>query len=223
MPTDYIAPLALWIVARRVYLGDGSYFVEPAWIECGRHGGMAVFVSRLHAAIYATLRNIDCPPDAPGCVDDWQCIALQQFDLHEHILEMDGALNCAVSFGFACDGAGALSLSQGAPRLCFVELPFALPWPGAEAVFSFSRGAFAAIGEQWDRIGAYGYVQSLERTAALDDRAFMSALGVALEAVSLTHAEPDGDYWTVYDADPARWISSCAPPWISRGALHTIH
>ena len=58
MSTDYIAPFALWIVVRRIQRRDGSCGVEPAWVGRGKHGGLAIFVSRLHAYVYAALRNI---------------------------------------------------------------------------------------------------------------------------------------------------------------------
>lgn len=220
MPTDYIAPFALWIVVRRVRQRDGSTRMEPAWVGRGKHGGLAIFVSRLHAYVYATLRNIHCANDD---ADDWRCIPLQTFDLQEHLHDAHGVLNCAMTFAFACDSTGALIISNGAPSLCFVEVTFDLPTLDADMVFNFSQGAFDVMRELWARAGAYGYPESIDRTAVMDDLMFAYALGVALDGASLTRAEPDGDHWTVYDAETVRWISTPARSSVALQTMLTIH
>ncbi|WP_233866258.1 hypothetical protein [Paraburkholderia adhaesiva] len=216
MPTDYIAPFALWIVVRRVHRRDGSYFAEPACAGWGGNGGLAVFVSRLHACVYATLRNVHRAQDD---TDDWRCIPLQAFDLHSDIRDVNGELNCAMTFAFACDSTGALTVANGAPGLCYIEATFDLPDLGPEPVFNFSQWAFDIMRELWERVGAHGYPESIDRTAVMDDMTFACALSVALEVASLTRAEPDGDHWTVYDAETVRWIST---PARSSGALQTM-
>jgi len=223
MLTDYTAPFALWIVVRPVYLCDGFCVVEPAWAKGGGQGGLAVFVSRLHASIYATLRNTVRFPDVPGRTEKWRCIALHTFDLRSYMLNKDGRLNCAVSFGFTCDGAGALSCVNGVPRLRFIELMCEMPEAGQDVVFSFSRWVFAFMHDQWERLGAYGYAQSIDRMAVMDDRTFAGALAVAMQAVSVTHKAPEGDYWTMYDADAAHWISTPAQSLAGIWATPTIH
>jgi len=220
MSTDYIAPFALWIVVRRIQRRDGSCGVEPAWVGRGKHGGLAIFVSRLHAYVYAALRNIHRAHDD---ADDWRCIPLHAFDLQGHGLDTHGPLNCAMTFAFACDSTGALIITKGAPCLCFVEVTFDLPNLDADMVFNFSQGVFEVMREQWARVGAYGYPESIDRTAAMDDLTFAYALGVALDVASLTRTEPDGDHWTVYDAETVRWISTPARSSVAPRTMLTIH
>ncbi len=220
MPTDYIAPFALWIVIRHMRLADGSHHTEPAWVRSEDHRDLVVFVSRLHAYLYATLRNID---HTRGESDGWQCIPLSAFDLCGCIREADGPLKCAMAFSFECDATGALIIANGAPRLRFVELTFNVPNPVEGAVFNFSQGAFDVMREQWEHIGAYDYPQSVERIDAMDDVTFAHALGVALQAALVTRAEYASDHWTVYDADAGYWISSPVRSYSGVPATRTVH
>jgi hypothetical protein len=220
MTTDYIAPFSLWVVVRNVRRRDGSCRVEPAWVGRGKRGGLAIFVSRLHAYVYATLRNIHRANDD---ADDWRCIPLQTFDLQEHIHDLRGTLNCAMTFAFACDCTGALIITNGAPCLCFIEITFDLPKLDADMVFNFRQGVFDVMREQWARVGAHGYPESIDRIEVMDDLTFAYALGVALDVASLTRAQPDGDHWTVYDADTVCWISTPVRSSAASRTMLTIH
>lgn len=220
MPTDYIAPFALWIVVRHHYGRDGSVFLEPAWAGDGEQGGLAVFVSRLDAYVYATLRNA-CHADDDS--DNWQCLPLQMFDLGTYVGDMGGTLDCALTFGFACNEKGALVITQDAPRLCYLEVSFDLPDRVANATFSFSEWAFDDIRAAWAQLGAHACEQSIGCTQTLDGVTFAWMLDVALKSVSLTRDEARDDYWTVYDSGAARWIFARASVDVLEQDTPTLH
>jgi hypothetical protein len=223
MTTDYIAPLALWLVVRRHFRGDGSRWVEPAWVGNGVHSGPAVFVSRLHAHLYAALRNLYHEDDD---TDNWQCIPLQSFDLLGRVRESNGVLNCEMTFGFACDARGALIIANGAPRLHYVELTVDLAGCLKEPdqpVFNFSQWAFDFMREQWEEIGARRYEASIERVEVMDDATFARTLDTALRAAALTRNEDGRERWTVYEAGVRRWIASPSLPHAELQTTLTLH
>lgn len=220
MTTDYIFPLPLWLAVRRHDRPDGTCLVEPAWVGSGEHSGLAVFVSRLHAQLYATLRNAFRAPDDFG---NWQCMPLRAFELSGHIRDTNGTLNCEMAFGFACDSDGALIVANGAPRLRYAELTFDLPEDSGAVIFNFSQRAFDAMRDQWASIGAHEYERSIDRTEVMDNATFLKVLDVALWSVVLTSDQPEGDHWTVYDADAGRWVSSAELWHAGLQAVHTLH
>jgi len=220
MQTDYTAPLALWIVACLHPCRDGSISIEPVWVGSDEHGGLAIFVSRLHAGIYAALRNA-CHTDDD--TNSWFCLPLQLFDLHAYAVEMDTTLNCALTFGFGCDAEGALIIENGAPRLRYFNAAFKLPDRIAEVTFSFGGWVFDAIRMQWDEIGAHAHVESIASIEAMDDGAFARALYIALQAATLTRDEGESDCWTVYEAGTASWIVAPAYGMASLQNSRTLH
>lgn len=205
MSTDYISPLSLWVVVRRHYCRDGTRFVEPAWVGSGEHTGPAVFVSRLHAHIYAALRNRYHTRDD---TNNWQCIPLSAFDLRGHVRDLGGELNCEMTFGFATDAAGALILVSGAPRLRFVELSFGIDAAFDDVTFNFNQWVFDFMRAEWTSIGAPAFEASLDCVESMDDITFARTLDAALASATLCHVEPYREYWTAYDASTASWIDA---------------
>lgn len=220
MPTDYIAPFALWIVVRCHSHHGGSLFVEPACIGSGEDCCVAIFVSRLDAYIDATLRNARLEGDDPN---RWHCLPLRAFDLRAYAREQGGSVDCAMAFGFACDSEGALVVSCGAPCPCYVELSFDLPEHGADVTFDFSQWAFGAIHEQWEEIGAHAHGQTIARTEAMPDDAFAWLLDIALSAANVTSGQSQIDRWTVFDAVSMRWICASASSDAMLQTMPTLH
>jgi hypothetical protein len=230
MPTDYTAPLTLWVVLRRHHRPDGSGLFEPAWVGTGKHSGVALFVSRMHAQIYATLRNAYGYDGGPN---SWQCMPLQLFDLYALVRELNGTVDCAVAFGLACDDEGALIITGGAPCLRYFELTFDLPDRCAagrevEASFGFGEWVFEDMRAQWAQIGAHTYEQSIRRMEAMDNVTFLRTLDTALQtakpnmATLKRHQAGDGN-WMVYDTEAMRWIvaQTTADAWLQ--AAPTLH
>jgi hypothetical protein len=220
MQTDYTAPLALWVVACLHSCGDGSIAIEPVWVGSGEQGGLAIFVSRLHASVYAALRNASEVDDHRT---NWLCIPLQVFDLHAYALETGGTLDCAVTFGFACDDEGALIVEDGAPRVRYFNAGFKLPDRAEDVTFSFDQWVFDAMRMQWEEIGAHAFEESIACTEAMDDSAFARALHSALRAATLTRDECESNGWTVYEARTARWIAAPACTFASPQGTRTLH
>jgi hypothetical protein len=226
MQTDYIAPLALWVVVSCHPRGDGSLALEPVWAGSGEQGGLAIFVSRLHASVYAALRNAcdkDDEDDEDGEANTWLCIPLQVFDLNAYTSEAGGTLDCAMVFGFACDAEGALIVADGAPRVRYFSASFELSGRTDDVTFSFGNWVFDAARTQWEEIGAHAYEESISRTEAMDDRTFARAVHVALQAATLTRDEAESPCWTVYDARTARWIATPAYAVDSPRGTYTLH
>ncbi|PLZ04154.1 hypothetical protein CY652_00235 [Burkholderia sp. WAC0059] len=217
--TDYIAPFALWLVVRRHYCRDGTLFVEPAWVGGGMHLGPAIFVSRIHAEVYATLRN---EHHARGDTNNWHCTPLQAFDLREHVREMDGRLNCQMVFGFCMDVAGALIVANGAPLLRYVELPFEVANDVERAKFNFNQRVFDFMRLQWADIGAAGFESTLDCVDSMEGVALGRLVRAALADVALTHDDHGHSlvgHWAVYLPDLAQWVGSC----VTAHAYSTLH
>ncbi|WP_322011580.1 hypothetical protein [Paraburkholderia sp. J12] len=213
MPTDYTAPLTLWVVLRRRRRHDGAALHEPAWVGDGEQASIALFVSRLHAQIYATLRNTYGHDGGP---DSWHCVPLQSFDLYAVLRELDGTVDCAVTFGLACDDRGALIIAAGAPCVRYFEVTFDLPdrcprGVNVEASFGFGEWVFEDMRAQWAQIGAHTYEQSIRRMESMDDITFLRTIDAALRtatpgrAIFRRNRAGDGN-WMVYDTEAMRWI-----------------
>jgi hypothetical protein len=208
--TDYLAPYSLWLCVRRHYCSDGSLFVEPAWTGCGAHIGPVIFVSRLHAHLYTALRNRH---HGRGDSNNWQCVPLHAFGLHEHILEQGGTMNCEMAFGFVTDETGALVLADGAPQMRFVELSFTLDDATAEAsTFSFNQWAFDYMQVEWLAMGASTLPLSFDLIDGLSNAAFARVLDAALSKTRLVR-EHGFAHWAVYDPQVGGWLGApvCAP------------
>lgn len=208
--TTYLAPFSLWLCVRRHYCRDGTLFVEPAWIGSGEHMGPALFVSRLHAHIYAALRNRYHPDDDDS---NWLCTPLHAFGLREHIRDMGGTVNCEMVFGFATDADGALILVDGTPCMRFHELGFELGEHVTETSFSFDQWVFEFMRAEWASIGAWSYEATFDRIDGLDDIALARMLDAALAKTAWKHGMDDSSHWAVYDPGAGRWIGApiCAP------------
>ncbi|MFP6561368.1 hypothetical protein WJ542_24135 [Paraburkholderia sp. B3] len=220
MPTDYTASFALWVVVRSHCRPDGSRIVEPAWTGDGEQSGVAIFVSRLDAHIYATLRNVRLPGDAP---DNWHCIPLQAFDLHAYARDQNGSVNCAMAFGFVCDAEGALVISRGAPCPSYFELTFDPPEGIAEVVFHFSQAAFEGMCALWREVGAHAQPQSINRAEVMSDGAFAWLLDIALSVATETGAEAEADHWTVFEPLSMRWLRAPTEAYVMQEAKPTLH
>jgi hypothetical protein len=220
MPTDYTASFALWVVVRSHSRPDGSLVVEPAWAGDGEQSGVAIFVSRLDAHLYATLCNLRLAADEP---DNWYCLPLQAFDLHAYARERNGSVNCAMSFGFICNAQGALLMSRGAPCPTYFELTFDPPEGIEEVVFHFSQAAFEAMCALWKVIGAPAQPQSINRAEAMNDDAFAWLLDIALSVSTGTCAEDEADHWTVFEPVSMRWLRAPVEPYVMRETRPTLH
>ncbi|HEY1609059.1 MAG TPA: hypothetical protein VGG24_07315 [Paraburkholderia sp.] len=208
--TDYLAQFSLWVCVRRHYCRDGTLFVEPAWTGRGAHMGPVIFVSRLHAHLYAALRNRH---PARGDTNHWQCVPLQAFGLREHIREQGGRLNCEMAFGFVADEAGALVIADGALQARVVELSFDVDDGIGDSTFSFNQWAFEYMHVEWLGIGASSLHVTFDRIDAMGDAALARMLDIALSRTRLTSDAPDVEHWAVYDPRASRWITAqvCAP------------
>ncbi|WP_027796882.1 hypothetical protein [Paraburkholderia acidipaludis] len=220
MPTDYTASFTLWVVVRSQSRPDGSRFVEPAWTGDGERSGVAIFVSRLDAHIYATLRNGWLAGDG---ADKWHCLSLQAFDLHAYARDQNDSVNCAAVFGFACDAEGALVMSRGAPCPSYFELTFDLPEDIADVVFHFNQAVFEAMCVLWQEIGARAQPQSINRTEAMSDGAFAWLLDIALSVATETGAVAKADHWTVFEPLSMRWLRAPTEVDAMQGAKPTLH
>lgn len=220
--TVYLSPYSLWLCVRRQHQPDGSSFVEAATSGIGAHSGPIVFVSRLHACLYAALRNREC---ASPLQRNWQCVPLHTFDLRQHVRKTGGALNCRMAFGFAADAAagGALIVSGGAPGLREVGLPFSVPEDMDDVVFNFTEWVFEYIRDEWEAIGAGDLDATFMQVDQLGvhDLRHVAAYALAETIVTMTpqHTPMDGD-WTVWHPARRRWIGMASYPCHFGPTLH---
>lgn len=202
--TEYIAPLSLWLVVRKRFFKTGP-FVEPAWV--GSHEpkiqGPVLFVSRVHAEVYAYMRNEYHSKDDSG---NWKIISLQDFDLLEHAHGIDGKLYCQLAFGFSMADENSLLVATGAPRVRYVPLPFDIPKNETKITFSFNQWAFDFMNEEWGSIGSSEFEKSLAR---VDDMSEADASRVAKEAIAkinVGRTDTGKDLWGAYDSVKESWI-----------------
>ena len=207
--TDYLAPFSLWLCVRRHYRDDGALSVEPAPVSNALNTGPLMFVSRLHAHLYAALcnREQDCDGAHP-----WECMPLHAFGLREYGRTVGGRLDCELAYGFATDETGALAIAHGAPRVRVAELSFEIGDDMEEPTFSFNQHAFEFMQTEWTGIGAPALLATFDRVDALSDVALARTLDAALLQARVTHTEPEVesgiDYWAVYDPGAARWVGA---------------
>ncbi|BCM12955.1 hypothetical protein MAFF241648_21450 [Ralstonia solanacearum] len=202
--TEYIAPLSLWLVVRKRFFKSGV-FVEPAWT--GSHEpkvqGPVLFVSRVHAEVYAYMRNKYHSKDDSG---NWRVISLQDFDLLEHAHGIDGKLYCQMAFGFTMADEHSMLVATGAPRVRYVPLPFDIPKDEKRITFSFNQWAFDFMNEEWASIGSSELEKSL---AHVDEMTETDAFRVAKEAIAkidVSRTNTDAELWGAYDCIKESWV-----------------
>jgi hypothetical protein len=211
--TEYIAPFPLWLVVRKRFLGNGSIFIEPAWVGCSDHKGPIIFASRMHAEIYAKMRNTYHADDDSN---NWKCIPLHEFDLLEHARVLDGKVNCMMAFGFSMNDEQSLIVASGAPRLRLVPLPFTVPADTDQITFSFNEWVFEFMREEWAAIGATDFEAELETVDDMDATTFRHAAQIAIASANVTCDSKDSSEWGVYCAASERWLSGDDTPYVNR-------
>jgi len=202
--TEYIAPLSLWLVVRKRFYKSGV-FVEPAWT--GSHEpnvqGPVLFVSRVHAEVYAYMRNKYHSKDDSG---NWKVISLQDFDLVEHAHGIKGKLNCQLAFGFTMADQGSILVATGAPRVRYVPLPFDIPKEERQVTFSFNQWAFDFMNEEWSSIGGSGFEKSLAHVDSLSEDEASKVFKVAIAKLNVSREEPTDSLWGIYDSVKEMWV-----------------
>lgn len=206
--TQYIAPVSLWLVARRRMLETGL-FIEPAWVGDGTQNGPAIFVSRILAESYAHLRNKYHGDDDSN---NWKVIGLHEFDLLEHAHGIDGPLYCQMTFGFSNEDAERL-ICITAPRIRYVPLPFRISKDAEGVTFSFNQWAFDFMREQWTGLGLPEFEQELEATDEMDDASFDKLLKTAIARLDVCR-EPSGKDgpWSVFSIKRDEWVAGFEAP-----------
>ncbi|HVI41596.1 MAG TPA: hypothetical protein VM577_13165 [Anaerovoracaceae bacterium] len=202
--SEYIAPLSLWLVVRKRFYKSGV-FVEPAWV--GSHEpkiqGPVLFVSRIHAEVYAYMRNEYHRKDDSG---NWRVISLQDFDLLEHAHGIDGKLYCQLAFGFSMADRDSILVYTGAPRVRYVPLPFDIPKNEKQVTFSFNQWAFDFMNEQWSSIGSSSFEKSLTHVDGLSEDEFAKVSKVAIAKLNVGRQESVEGLWSAYDAVKEEWM-----------------
>jgi len=221
--TDYLSPFTLWLCVRGPQRADGTSSVELAWPDDDPEGGPLMFVSRLHAELYATLRNRehDREDSEDGeAADIWQCVPLQSFPLREYIRTLGGTINCELAYGFMSDETGALVIADGAPRARFLELSFDVGDEIDDPMFGFNLWAFEFMRDEWASIGAAQVFKTFDRIDEMAHAPFARVLDAALARTTITHDEPEVDHWSVYDPSAGRWIGALANVRLDSLTLH---
>ncbi|WP_147426658.1 hypothetical protein [Trinickia fusca] len=205
MKTQYIAPMSLWLVVRKRFLGTGL-FIEPAWVGSGEKCGPVVFVSRVLAESYAYLRNKYHGPDDS---DTWKVVALQDFDLLDHARGVDGPLYCMMAFGFSMEDADSV-ICINAPRLRYVPLPFDVPDGAHGITFAFGQWVFDFMRGEWARLGLPEFDRELEATDELDALSITEPVQTAIGRLNVCQ-EPSHKpgLWAVFSTRQQMWVSAC--------------
>lgn len=202
--TEYIAPVSLWLVVRKRFLDGGSLFVEPAWTGCDDHKGPVIFVSRMHAEVYARMRNTYHSANDSG---NWKSLPLHEFDLLEHSRALGGKLTCNVAFGFALGRDQSIIVSTGAPRVRYVPLTFSLSTDEDKITFSFNQWVFDFMREEWAALGVPDFEDRFNAVDEMDTLTFKRAAMVSIATASVTRDGSDSGGWGVYDTDREQWLT----------------
>ena len=205
--TEYIAPFTLWLVVRKRFRSDGL-FVEPAWVGDAECSGPVVFASRIHAHVYATLRNTYHQKDDSN---NWNAIPLHEFDLLDHVRALDGRVNCQMAFGFCTDATGALIVAKGAPRLRYANMPFEIPNDMDAVTFNFNQWVFDFMREEWASNGASSIEHTFDQIDGLDAAAFSRVAAVAVANARITRDGTNQERWTAYHPGLEQWVSAETP------------
>lgn len=215
--TEYISPVSLWLVVRKVFHHKGL-FVEPAWAGDAELSGPAIFVSRMLAEVYAQLRNTYYAKDDSN---NWKVIPLHEFNLLEHAHGIDGPMNCMMTFGFGMEDAESV-ICIHCPRLRMVPLPFTIPREIEGITFSFNQGTFDFMREEWASIGLPEFEKELESTDEMDaatfDRWFQTATArlKVCRAPVMGHEGP----WAVFSMLRDMWVTGNEIPAMTDRSLH---
>lgn len=219
--TDYLAPFSLWLCVRHHDRDDGKPLVELAWPDHDPESGPLMFVSRLHAHLYAALRNREYGGGGSDSrAGEWQCMPLQSFGLREYIRTMGGSINCELTYGFMADETGALVVADGAPRARYLELSFDVGDEIDDPMFGFNQWAFEFMREEWASIGAPTLLGTFDRIDAMGDAALAELLDTALSQTTLTRYAPEVEHWAVYDPRAGCWIGAAADVQLQMTTLH---
>ena len=202
--TDYISDFCLSLIVRTHQLSNGNTWIEPSWLGDDERSGPLLFVSPIDAEIFKLRRN-SCQSDDPKETHNWQRISLSKFDLHQHIIDCQGQLECMLAFGFSATLEGKLVAPKGTPRSLYIPLPFTLSKDTPRATFSFNGWAFDFIREQWKIIGAANYANQLDHLNALDDDAITALAKEAVNQVSFAGRGADDSDWGVFVPDSKQW------------------
>ncbi|KVV20873.1 hypothetical protein WK78_26555 [Burkholderia cepacia] len=215
--TEYIAPLSLWLVVRKRFYKSGV-FIEPAW--AGSHEpkiqGPVLFVSRIHAEVYAYMRNKYHSKDDSG---NWKVIALQDFDLLEHAHGVDGKLYCQLAFGFAMADQHSMLVATGAPRVRYVPLPFDVDKKETRVTFSFNQWAFDFMNEEWASIGGGDFEASLSLVDEMKPADVSRVANEAIAKIGVGREFVKDGLWGVYDSSEQAWIVGAETPYHDK-SLH---
>src|ERR1700754_4999320 len=173
--------MSLWLVVQKRY-GRTSILIEPVTVGSEHARGPAIFLSRIVANVYATLRNRYDVKDDSGY---WQVMPLEEFDLLKHIRDCNGALWCMMTHGVAVDGTSSIIVAEGVPRIRYVPLRFRPPTDTDEMTFLFNESVFDFIRTELNSIGLSNYEEQLEALDELDDEAFADTMMDAIEQVKV--------------------------------------
>jgi hypothetical protein len=180
--TDYIAPVSLWLVVRKRFFANRGVFIEPAWTGTTAQSGPVIFVFRMLAEIYASLRNKHHAADDS---DGWKVIPLSGFDLLAHAHGITGPLNCMMAFGFSMSDSESVIVAIGAPRVRYVPLSFTVSKDTQATTFHFSQWAFDFFHEEWATLGLTDFENDLETADNMDKTTFDRAAKVAVASLKV--------------------------------------
>lgn len=204
--TEYIAPLSLWLVIRKRFQ-SGGLFIEPAWTGAYNRDerGPVIFVSRMHAEIYAYMRNTYHAEDDS---DNWKTISLQDFDLLNHATDLGGEINCMMAFGFSLTEKEEIIVVAGAPRIRYVPLPFRISKNQKIVVFSFNQWVFDFIEKEWTKIGISNFENYSELSDNLTVKELALSVKIAIAKTPVSHeVSTVTTLWGVYSSQDELWKS----------------
>lgn len=202
--TEYIAPLSLWLVVRKRFYKSGV-FIEPAWTGSREPDvqGPVLFVSRVHAEVYAYMRNQYHSKDDSG---NWKVISLQDFDLLGHAHGLDGKLYCQMAFGFSMADENSMLVATGAPRVRYVPLPFEIPKEQGKVTFSFNQWVFDFMNEEWASIDSKEFEKALGLVDEMNDADASRVAKEAIARIEVSRTERQPGLWGIYDSARESWV-----------------
>lgn len=203
--TDYIAPVSLWLVVRKRFFASSGIFIEPAWTGTPAQSGPVIFVSRMLAEVFASLRNKHHAADDS---DGWKVIPLSGFDLLAHARGVTGPLHCMMTFGLSMFDSESVIVAIGAPCVRYVPLSFTVSEEDQSTTFHFSQWAFDFFNEEWASLGLADFENDLEAADNMDKTTFDRAAKVAVASLKV-HKNPKAEtsgVWGVYATQSDKWV-----------------
>ncbi|MFK3660151.1 hypothetical protein ACI2I2_06455 [Scandinavium sp. NPDC088450] len=164
---DYISPVSLWSVARVTVNDDGVNWLQTQWVGGGELHGMALYTSKLDAAVAAEVMNQRENSTA------WQVYSFSDINITEMMINVKSQkpnYGIMLVFGFSIDDFRHLILHSNLYRS--LQFPESFPIGDGldpitnKAILKFNESFFEGMNDYWHEEFA-SYCETMDKQNSL--------------------------------------------------------